>query len=38
MEAYHLVQDASGYFSIYDNWSSYGAFLEFMRNYRTRIT
>jgi hypothetical protein len=33
MEAYHLVQDASGYFSIYDNWSSYGAFLEFMRNY-----
>ncbi|MBU6436238.1 MAG: FAD-dependent oxidoreductase, partial [Betaproteobacteria bacterium] len=33
MEAYHLVQDASGYFSIYNNWSSYGAFLEFMRNY-----
>jgi hypothetical protein len=33
IEAYHLVQDASGYFSIYNNWSAYGAFLEFMRNY-----
>lgn len=33
IEAYHMVQDASGYFSIYGNWSSYGAFLEFLRNY-----
>ncbi|MEK7424078.1 MAG: FAD-dependent oxidoreductase [Actinomycetota bacterium] len=33
VDAYHLVQDASGYFSIYGNWSAYGAFLEFIRNY-----
>ena len=33
VDAYHLVQDASGYFSIYGNWSAYGAFLEFLRNY-----
>lgn len=33
IEAYNLVIAASGYFSIYGNWSSYGAFLEFLRNY-----
>jgi lysine 2-monooxygenase len=33
VEAYHLVQDASGYFSVYNNQSSYGAFLDFIRGY-----
>ena len=33
IEAYDLVIDASGYFSIYGSWNSYAAFLEFLRNY-----
>ena len=33
IEAYDLVTDASGYFSIYGSWNSYAAFLEFLRNY-----